>query len=109
MTKQAGAKIVTKKAEKSEKLEKHAGKKAAAKEAHEDGAAGKPKKASGAKKAGKHGAAAPLPVTPELRRHMISEMAYYRAESRGFSGGSAHDDWVAAEAVIDRMFSDTLE
>lgn len=38
----------------------------------------------------------------EIRR-MIAEAAYYRAEQRGFSGGSAEDDWHAAEAEIRRV------
>jgi hypothetical protein len=55
------------------------------------------------KKKGKHGL--PAPVAPELRQRMVRETAYFMAERRGFSGGSAHDDWVAAEAEIDRMLS----
>jgi len=41
------------------------------------------------------------PVTEEQRRRMIAEAAYYRAEKRGFSGGSSVDDWIAAESEID--------
>lgn len=39
-------------------------------------------------------------VTPEERQRMIAEAAYYRALQRGFSGGSAEDDWVQAEREI---------
>jgi Protein of unknown function (DUF2934) len=39
-------------------------------------------------------------VTPEQRHRMIAEAAYYRALSRGFSGGNAEDDWVQAEREI---------
>jgi hypothetical protein len=34
---------------------------------------------------------------------MIAEAAYYRAESRGFEGGSDLDDWLAAEMDIDQF------
>lgn len=40
---------------------------------------------------------------PRPERHrMISEAAYFRAERRGFAPGSDVDDWLAAEADIDR-------
>lgn len=39
-------------------------------------------------------------VTPEERHRMIAEAAYYRALQRGFSGGSAEDDWAEAEREI---------
>ena len=34
---------------------------------------------------------------------MISDAAYYRALSRGFSGGDPLQDWLTAEAEIDAM------
>lgn len=37
----------------------------------------------------------------DLRARMIAEAAYYKAESRGFSGDCAMDDWLLAEAEID--------
>ncbi len=37
------------------------------------------------------------------REEMISVAAYYRAESRGFSGNDALADWLAAEAEIDAV------
>lgn len=39
----------------------------------------------------------------KTRREMIAEAAYHRALRRGFRGGSALDDWLAAEAEIDAM------
>lgn len=45
------------------------------------------------------------PITPDDRRRMISELAYLRAEQRGFQGGDAVEDWLAAEAEVDRMLS----
>jgi len=41
------------------------------------------------------------PVTPEQRRMMICEAAYYIAEHRGFEAGHDVDDWLAAERQID--------
>ena len=39
----------------------------------------------------------------EERTRMIAEAAYYRAESRGFTGGDPLQDWLDAEAEIDRI------
>ena len=51
--------------------------------------------------------AAPTTVTPEERWRMVAEAAYLRAEKRGFSGGNPTDDWLAAEAEIDKILSKT--
>src|SRR5215471_5171497 len=40
-------------------------------------------------------------VTEDLRRQMIAEAAYFRAERRGFNGGNPVTDWVEAEAEVD--------
>lgn len=45
-------------------------------------------------------------ITPEQRAHMIAEAAYFRAEQRGFQGGDPVDDWLQAEAQIDRIAAD---
>jgi DUF2934 family protein len=42
-------------------------------------------------------------MTPEERRQMIAEAAYYRALRRGFHGGSDLEDWLDSEAEIDRL------
>ncbi|MEO1766056.1 DUF2934 domain-containing protein [Thiobacter aerophilum] len=34
---------------------------------------------------------------------MICDAAYFRAERRGFVGGSALEDWLEAEAEIDAL------
>jgi hypothetical protein len=34
---------------------------------------------------------------------MIAETAYYLAERRGFVGGNPEQDWLEAEAQIDRI------
>jgi hypothetical protein len=42
-------------------------------------------------------------VTAEQRRRMIAEAAYFRAQRRGFEGGDPMEDWLAAEADVERM------
>jgi hypothetical protein len=41
-------------------------------------------------------------VSDEERRAMISRAAYFRAERRNFAPGQELEDWVAAEAEVDR-------
>lgn len=36
------------------------------------------------------------------REALIRQAAYFRAESRGFAGGSPEQDWLDAEAEVDR-------
>ncbi len=36
---------------------------------------------------------------------MIAEAAYFRAERRGFIVGGEVDDWIQAEAEIDRLIT----
>ena len=45
----------------------------------------------------------PPAIDPELRRRMIETTAYFRAERRGFHAGSEMEDWVEAEAEVDRL------
>ncbi len=42
-------------------------------------------------------------VTPDVRRGMIAESAYLRAERRGFAPGHEDEDWLAAEAEVDQL------
>jgi hypothetical protein len=42
------------------------------------------------------------------REALIAEAAYYRAEQRGFQGGDPVQDWLAAEAEVDRALSAEL-
>ena len=42
-------------------------------------------------------------VSPEERRRMIAEAAYFRAERRGFAVGGELDDWIQAEGEVDRL------
>ena len=41
-------------------------------------------------------------ITPEARSRMIAEAAYYMAERRSFEPGYEFEDWLAAEAEVDR-------
>jgi len=49
------------------------------------------------------------PVTPEVRYRMIAEGAYFRAAKRGFVGGDMGEDWLLAEAEIDRLLQQRQE
>ena len=44
-------------------------------------------------------------VTPEQRRQMIEEAAYFLAEHRGFCEGDTQADWFCAESQIDQMLT----
>lgn len=41
-------------------------------------------------------------ISPEERQRLIAEAAYFRAAERGFQGGDPVDDWLRAEAEINR-------
>ncbi len=51
----------------------------------------------------------PAALDPQVRHQMIACAAYCRAEKRGFAGGAASqlDDWLEAEAEIDRRLAGT--
>jgi hypothetical protein len=44
-------------------------------------------------------------VSAEERRRMIAQAAYFRAERRNFAPGHELEDWVAAEAEVDRQLA----
>jgi Protein of unknown function (DUF2934) len=50
-------------------------------------------------------AVATIEISEDVRRGMIAEAAYLRAERRGFSGGheKEREDWMAAEAEVDAL------
>lgn len=50
----------------------------------------------------------PRTVPPEQRRNYIEMAAYYIAERRGFVPGNPLEDWVQAEAEIDRLLAEGL-
>ena len=60
------------------------------------------KKAAAAKASG---AAVTLEISEDVRRGMIAQAAYLRAERRGFSGGheKEREDWLAAEAEVEAL------
>ncbi len=43
-------------------------------------------------------------IAGEVRQRYIAEAAYFRAKERGFDGGEALADWLAAEAEINARF-----
>jgi hypothetical protein len=53
----------------------------------------------------KRAAVEPPTVSSDRRRGMIAEAAYLRAERRGFAPGGEEEDWLAAEAEVDRLLS----
>jgi Protein of unknown function (DUF2934) len=46
-------------------------------------------------------------IDPAVRRQLVAAEAYFRAERRGFAAGNELDDWVAAEAAVDRRLQPT--
>lgn len=46
-------------------------------------------------------------ITAQERERMIAAAAYYRAECRGFAPGRELEDWLEAEAEIDRQLNDS--
>jgi hypothetical protein len=48
-------------------------------------------------------ASAFVAVSEDVRRGMIAEGAYLRAELRGFAPGHEAEDWLAAEAEVDAL------
>ncbi len=50
----------------------------------------------------------PKKVGPEERLGMIAKAAYYRAERRNFEPGHEVEDWVAAEAEVDRRLAQSF-
>jgi hypothetical protein len=47
----------------------------------------------------------PVEISEDVRRAMIAEAAYLRAERRGFSGGpeKEKEDWLLAEAEVEAL------
>lgn len=44
-------------------------------------------------------------LSPEQRQEWVAAAAYFIAESRGFAPGAELDDWLQAEAEIDRRLA----
>jgi hypothetical protein len=51
--------------------------------------------------------AAAVDIDPDLRHRMISETAYQFYAQRGYVDGYELDDWLKAEAEVDRLLSNT--
>lgn len=62
-----------------------------------------PAKTTAARKSTATGAPRRAEVSEEMRRGMIAQAAYLRAERRGFSRGNEVEDWLAAEAEVDAL------
>jgi len=45
-------------------------------------------------------------VSETERRKMIADAAYFRAQSRDFESGHEVEDWLEAEAEVDRKLAD---
>lgn len=45
-------------------------------------------------------------VSAEQRRNYVEMAAYYIAERRGFAPGNPLEDWIQAEAEIDRLLAE---
>ena len=45
------------------------------------------------------------PIQPEQRYAMICDVAYFLSERRGFCPGQELDDWLTAEAEVDRALT----
>ena len=43
----------------------------------------------------------PALIDQDLRRELIAQAAYYRAQRRGFAPGHEAEDWLAAESEVD--------
>jgi hypothetical protein len=44
-----------------------------------------------------------MQVTSQEREQLIATAAYFRAQQRGFAPGYEEDDWLQAEAEVDRL------
>jgi hypothetical protein len=68
-------------------------------------AAAPAKTAAVPKRAPKKTTSATPSIAPDQRRHYVEIAAFYIAERRGFAPGNPLDDWLAAEAEIDRLLA----
>lgn len=48
----------------------------------------------------------PTIVAPEQRRQLVQVAAYFIAERRGFGSGREVEDWLEAEAEVERMLTE---
>jgi hypothetical protein len=45
------------------------------------------------------------PSTAKPREALIAEIAYFKAQRRGFEPGHEQEDWIAAEREVDRRLN----
>jgi hypothetical protein len=45
------------------------------------------------------------PSSVKPREALIAEIAYFKAQRRGFEPGHEQEDWIAAEREVDRRFN----
>jgi hypothetical protein len=62
-----------------------------------------PRRRAAPKSTAASGAATGITVSEDVRRAMIAQAAYLRAERRGFAQGGEVEDWLAAEAEVDAL------
>ena len=43
-------------------------------------------------------------IDPEKVRKLIAELAYYKAEKRGFAAGHETEDWLEAEQEVKKQY-----
>lgn len=80
--------------------------KAAAKASAKPTSPAKPAKPKASPAKASRKAASPGKTVPaEQRAHYIEVAAFYIAERRGFAPGNPTEDWLAAEAEIDRLLA----
>jgi hypothetical protein len=68
-------------------------------------APGSGRKTAAPPRARKPAAPSKVAISEDVRRAMIAEGAYLRAERRGFAQGHEREDWLAAELEVDALLT----
>lgn len=68
-----------------------------------------PAKTAAPRKARTSSSRSPRKLSADLRRQMIAEAAYLRAERRGFSPGDPNEDWLEAEREVDLLLAERTD
>jgi hypothetical protein len=71
----------------------------------QDAGARKPPRKARAKQSQAEQTASGQGALPDQRRALIAELAYFRAEQRGFTGGDPVADWLTSEREVDELLS----
>lgn len=99
----ASKKVVKKSVAKKKTVKKSVVKKSVAKKSVAKKSAAK-KKATVKRRAVAR-SSAKMEINQRDRYEMISKMAYFRAEKRGFEPGWEQEDWLQSEQLVDEMLS----